>query len=79
MELARLAPVFGTWTTFSHYLGEVSAGEYPPIMTADDFHFDYLSERIAAQSAEPVSASPGISARGGASTPAGPMPLCTAR
>jgi hypothetical protein len=56
MELARLAPVFGQWTTFSRYLGEVTPSEYPSIMTADDFHFDYLSERIVAQSDEPVSA-----------------------
>jgi hypothetical protein len=56
MELARLGSVFGQWTTFSHYLGVVQAGEYPSIMTADDFHFDFLSERIAAQSDEPVSA-----------------------
>jgi hypothetical protein len=56
MELARLAPVFGKWTTFSHYLSEVMAGEYPSMMTADDFHFDFLSERIAEQNAEPVSA-----------------------
>ena len=56
MELARLGPVLGQWTTFSRYLGEVQASEYPSIMTADDFHFDFLSERIAAQSDEPVSA-----------------------
>ncbi len=55
MELARLAPVLGKWTTFSHYLSEVTASEYPSMMTADDFHFDFLSERIAAQSPEPVS------------------------
>src|SRR5438477_8645470 len=58
MELARLAPVFGKWTTFSHYLSEVMPSEYPSMMTADDFHFDFLSERIAAQSTEPVSAFP---------------------
>jgi hypothetical protein len=56
IELARLAPVLGQWTTFSRYLGEVMPGEYPSMMTADDFHFDFLSERIAAQSDEPVSA-----------------------
>lgn len=58
MELARLAPVFGQWTTFSRYLGEVMPGEYPSMMTADDFHFDFLSERIDAKSDEPVSAFP---------------------
>jgi hypothetical protein len=56
MELARLAPVLGQWTTFSRYLGEVMAGEYPSMTTADDFHFDFLSERIEAKSIEPVSA-----------------------
>jgi len=56
MELAKLGPVFGQWTTFSRYLGIVMPGEYPSIMTADDFHFDYLSERIDAKSDEPVSA-----------------------
>ncbi len=58
MELARLAPVLGKWTTFSKYMSEVAAGEYPSLMTADDFHFDFLSERIAEQSAEPVSMFP---------------------
>jgi hypothetical protein len=56
IELARLAPILGKWTTFSRYLGEVMPGEYPSTMTADDFHFDYLSERITAQSTEPVGA-----------------------
>jgi hypothetical protein len=56
IELAKLAPVFGQWTTFSRYLGNVMPSEYPSIMTADDFHFDYLSERIDAKSDEPVSA-----------------------
>ena len=58
MELARLAPVIGKWTTFSKFMSEVTAGEYPSLMTADDFHFDFLSERIAEQSAEPVSMFP---------------------
>ena len=56
MELAKLAPLLGTWTTFSHYLGAVMPSEYPSMMTADDFHFDFLSERIAAKSDAPVSA-----------------------
>jgi hypothetical protein len=55
MELNRLAPLLGTWTTFSHYFGAVTPGEYPSTMTADDFHFDFLSERIAAKSEAPVS------------------------
>ena len=56
MELARLAPVLGQWTTFSQYLSAVTPGEYPSMTMADDFHFDYLSERIDAKSEEPVSA-----------------------
>ena len=55
MELAKLAPVLGQWTTFSRYLGEVMPGEYPSTIMADDFHFDYLSERIEAKSEAPVS------------------------
>jgi hypothetical protein len=55
MELNRLAPLLGTWTTFSRYFSAVMPGEYPSTMTADDFHFDFLSERIAAKSDAPVS------------------------
>ena len=58
MELARLAPVFGNWTTFSQYMSAVTPGEYPSTMMADDFHFDYLAERIDAKSDAPVSAFP---------------------
>lgn len=58
MELSRLAPVLGQWTTFSRYLGAVLPGEYPSTMMADDFHFDFLNERIDAKSDEPVSAFP---------------------
>jgi hypothetical protein len=55
MELARLAPVFGTWTTFSRYLGEVTPGEYPPLLSADEFHSDLLGERVEKHEADPVS------------------------
>lgn len=55
IALGRLAPVLGTWTTFSRYFGDVSAGEYPPTPTADDFHFDFLGERTTAKLADPVS------------------------
>ena len=58
MELSRLGPLLGQWTTFSRFLGEVMPGEYPSTMTADDFHFDFLTERIEAKSEEPVSAFP---------------------
>src|SRR5262249_48849030 len=42
----------------SRYLSEVMPGEYPSTMLADDFHFDFLSERVEAKSDEPVSAFP---------------------
>ena len=32
------------------YLSDVMAGEYPPALSADDFHSDFLSERIDAKS-----------------------------
>jgi alpha-mannosidase len=56
MELARLGPVFGQWTTFSRYLSEVMAGEYPTPPGADEFHSDYLNERVQRQLGDPVSA-----------------------
>jgi hypothetical protein len=56
MELARLGPVFGQWTTFSRYLSEVMAGEYPTPPGADEFHSDYLNERVQRQMDAPASA-----------------------
>jgi hypothetical protein len=55
LELSKLAPVVGQWTTLSRYLGEVMAGEYSPTLSADEFHYDYLSERTNAHLAGPVS------------------------
>ena len=55
LELSKLAPVVGQWTTLSRYLGEVMAGEYSPTLSADEFHFDYLSERTNAHLPGPVS------------------------
>lgn len=45
LELSRFGPIFGEWITFSRYFNEVMAGEYTEVQSADDFHFDYLSER----------------------------------
>ncbi len=45
LELSKLAPVLGTWTTLSHYFDEVSAGDYASPAGADDFHADHLTER----------------------------------
>jgi hypothetical protein len=55
IELSRLAPVLGQWTTLSRYFGEVLAGEYASAASADEFHGDYLSERTGMQSPQPVS------------------------
>lgn len=56
MELARLAPMFGQWTTFSRYFETVMPGEHPSAPGADDFHSDYLGERVEAHRTDPVSA-----------------------
>lgn len=55
VALGRLAPVLGTWTTFSRFFSEVSAGEYPPAPAADEYHFDFLNERTIAHVPGPVS------------------------
>jgi hypothetical protein len=54
LELSRLAPVLGQWTTLSRYFNEVMSGEYAAAASADEFHGDYLSERINARSPQPV-------------------------
>jgi len=53
VELTRLAPLPGSWTTLSRYLGEAVSGEYASSVSADEFHFDYLRERL--QRPDPVS------------------------
>jgi hypothetical protein len=55
VELSRLAPVLGQWTTLTRYFNEVLAGEYATAGSADEFHGDYLSERTGAGSPQPVS------------------------
>jgi hypothetical protein len=54
LELSRLAPVLGTWTTFTRYFNDVLAGEYTSPAAADDFHGDYLNERVTAHDPQPV-------------------------
>lgn len=54
IALGKLRPVLGQWTTLSRYLDEVLAGEYINTALADEFHGDYLSERIEAQDPTPV-------------------------
>jgi hypothetical protein len=45
LELARLAPVLGKFTTLSGYFGEVMAGDYSAPVEADEFQDNYLVER----------------------------------
>lgn len=54
LELSKLAPVFGHWTTISDYFNQVMAGEQAS-STADDFHADYLTIRTDAHVSHPVS------------------------
>jgi hypothetical protein len=56
LELTRLAPVLGRPTTLTGYLNEVLSGEYVSAPGADEFHGDYLAERVqesGARSQEP--------------------------
>jgi hypothetical protein len=43
LELSRLAPVLGRWTTFTGYFSEVLTGDYTPSASPDEFQCDYLS------------------------------------
>ena len=54
LELTRLAPVLGRWTTLSAYLAEVMAGDYTSPATADEFHGDTLVERANPPEGAPV-------------------------
>jgi hypothetical protein len=56
LELGRFGSVFGRWTTFSRFFNESMAGEYTAPPSADDFHYDYLGERVPAQAAEGATA-----------------------
>jgi hypothetical protein len=55
LELSRLAPVLGKWTTLSKYFNEVLAGEYASAAVGDDFHCDYLTERTGEKDCRAVS------------------------
>jgi hypothetical protein len=46
LELSRLAPVLGRWTTLSGFFNEVLPGDYAAPSEADEFHGDYLVERV---------------------------------
>jgi hypothetical protein len=54
LELSRLAPVLGQWTTFSRYFSDTYAGEQVTAPSADEFHADYLSPRVDAHDEHPV-------------------------
>jgi hypothetical protein len=71
VELCRFGPIPGTWATVSRYFGEVSSGEYVGSLGADDFHFDYLSERVPPQ---PVAAEGGGTAPAPSRFPPSPTP-----
>jgi hypothetical protein len=55
LELSRLGPVLGRWTTLTRYFNEVMTGEYASAPAADEFHSDYLEERTSARVEHPVS------------------------
>jgi len=46
LELSRFGPVYGQWETMSRFLTEVQPGEYASALSADEFHYDHLSERV---------------------------------
>ncbi len=55
LELARLAPVLGRWTTLSNYFNEVLSGEQASMSSADEVQADYLNERAEGHVQQPVS------------------------
>jgi hypothetical protein len=55
LELSRLAPVLGTWKTFSAFFNDVGAGDYASPAEADEFRGDYLVERTTSTSVLPGS------------------------
>lgn len=54
-QLCRFGPIMGQWTTLTRYLAEVHAGEYTAALSPDEFHGDYLSERVKQAGGMPVS------------------------
>ncbi len=55
LELSRLAPVLGSWKTFTSFFNDVLAGDYTSPPEADEFHDDYLVERTTATNVLPGS------------------------
>jgi len=58
LELTKLAPVLGQWQTVSRYFNDCMAGEYSSPASPDEFHHDYLSERVDSKIPYPVSRFP---------------------
>jgi hypothetical protein len=52
LELSRLAPVLGRWTTLSNYFNDATPGDYASAAEADEFHGDYLVERCPKEKLE---------------------------
>src|SRR5262249_15824322 len=55
LELCRLGPVLGKWTTLTHYLEEVHADDYGGGDAAEEYRGDHLTERTNAHLEQPVS------------------------
>jgi hypothetical protein len=58
MELSRLAPVLGSWTTLSQYFNQVLPGDYTSAASADEFHGEYLVERAGSTGEGPAEPAP---------------------
>jgi hypothetical protein len=46
LALTQLAPALGQWHTFTQFFNAVQPGEYAASLSPDEFHYDYLSERV---------------------------------
>jgi alpha-mannosidase len=59
LELTRLSPVLGRWSTLSEFLDAVTPGEYLSPENPDEFHGDYLLERTPSTATFPPATSAG--------------------
>lgn len=55
VQLTRLAPVLGKWTTLSNYFNDVLSGEPVSTAQADEIQADYLTDRTEGHVGQPVS------------------------
>jgi hypothetical protein len=62
MQLARFGNVLGTWTTLTRFFSESSTGDYAGSIGPDEFHFDYLSERVPPDTSSAEAAAPTVRA-----------------